>query len=268
MTDNGIHLTAGVTGVPPWSWKRLLGSGGDRVEGRDRCQGKVGQVKARRIEKIAGRAAAFSAYRRDARPPHRPMDACSRKDSMPAEIHARTIATARMPPAPQTKSVCCRSRHSSTSVRRQSERLRQTIVAKNRLYFYRWRPENETYLFGFRKHEQGQNAREIPQFDPLIAEKEKEIAKLRVPVRPHLRTETGEEAMNYDTKTVLPGVATLLCLLLCLCVSVVSPSVFAQRDAKVPDPDPETRAQDASTSPTASRSISSPPIRCWPSRSR
>lgn len=68
--------------------------------------------------------------------------------------------------------------------REQAERLRQAIIAKNRLYFYRWRPENETYLFGFRKHEQGQNAREIPQFDPLIAEKEKEIAKLRVPV-PH-----------------------------------------------------------------------------------
>lgn len=64
------------------------------------------------------------------------------------------------------------------------EKLRQTIVAKNRLYFYRWRPENETYLFGFRKHEQGQNAREIPLFDPLVAEKEKEIAKLRVPA-PH-----------------------------------------------------------------------------------
>ncbi len=66
----------------------------------------------------------------------------------------------------------------------QAEKLRQTIIAKNRLYFYRWRPENETYLFGFRKHEQGQNAREIPQFDPLVAAKEKEIAKLRVPV-PH-----------------------------------------------------------------------------------
>src|SRR5262249_12710471 len=37
----------------------------------------------------------------------------------------------------------------------QAEKLRQAIIAKNRLYFYRWRPENETYLFGFRKHEQG-----------------------------------------------------------------------------------------------------------------
>jgi lysophospholipase L1-like esterase len=64
----------------------------------------------------------------------------------------------------------------------QAEQLRQAIVEKNRLYFYRWRPANETYLFGFRKHEQGQNAREIPQFDPLVAEAEAKIAKLRVPV--------------------------------------------------------------------------------------
>ncbi len=67
----------------------------------------------------------------------------------------------------------------------QAEKLRQTIVEKNRLYFHRWRPQNETYIFGFRKKEQGQNAIEIPKFDPLIAEKEAEIAKLRVPV-PHV----------------------------------------------------------------------------------
>jgi lysophospholipase L1-like esterase len=66
----------------------------------------------------------------------------------------------------------------------QVENLRRTIVEKNRLYFHRWRPQNETYLFGFRKYEQGQNAREIPQFDPLVEAKEKEIAKLRRPV-PH-----------------------------------------------------------------------------------
>jgi lysophospholipase L1-like esterase len=64
----------------------------------------------------------------------------------------------------------------------QVERLRQAIIEKNRLYFYRWRPQNETYLFGFRKHEQGQNAREIPQFDPLVAKLEDEIARLSVPV--------------------------------------------------------------------------------------
>ncbi len=61
-----------------------------------------------------------------------------------------------------------------------TQQLRQTIIAKNELYFHRWRPANITYLFLFRKHEQGQNAREIPQFDPLVEAKEKEIAKLRV----------------------------------------------------------------------------------------
>jgi lysophospholipase L1-like esterase len=63
----------------------------------------------------------------------------------------------------------------------QSERLREAIVAKNRLYFYRWRPQNETYLYGFRKHEQGKNAREVPLFDPLVEKQETEIDKLRVP---------------------------------------------------------------------------------------
>ena len=63
-----------------------------------------------------------------------------------------------------------------------SERLRQAIIDKNRLYFYRWRPQNITYLFLFRKHEQGQNAKELAEFDKLIAAKEKEIAKLRKPV--------------------------------------------------------------------------------------
>lgn len=62
---------------------------------------------------------------------------------------------------------------------RQAEALRQAIVKKNELYFYRWRPQNETYLFGFRKHEQGQNANEIVEFDPLVADQEREIATLR-----------------------------------------------------------------------------------------
>jgi lysophospholipase L1-like esterase len=59
-----------------------------------------------------------------------------------------------------------------------AEKLRRLIVAKNELYFHRWRPQNVTYLFGFRKHEQGKNAREIPRFDPLVEAKEKEIWQL------------------------------------------------------------------------------------------
>lgn len=64
---------------------------------------------------------------------------------------------------------------------RQVEQLRQAIIEKNRLFFHRYRPQNETYLFLFRKHEQGNNAVEVPQFEKLVSQKEDEIAKLRVP---------------------------------------------------------------------------------------
>ena len=53
------------------------------------------------------------------------------------------------------------------------------VRRKNRLVFDRWRPQNVTYLFGFRKHEQGQNAAEIPQFDPLIEAADAEIGRIK-----------------------------------------------------------------------------------------
>jgi len=60
-------------------------------------------------------------------------------------------------------------------------KLLAAINEKSFLFFNRHRPQNETYLFLFRKHEQGNNAVEIPQFDPLIAEQEKLIAELKKP---------------------------------------------------------------------------------------
>jgi lysophospholipase L1-like esterase len=60
-----------------------------------------------------------------------------------------------------------------------SEQLRAVVVQKNREYFYRWRPQNETYIFGFRKHEQGRNAVEIPQFDPIVEKLEARINELK-----------------------------------------------------------------------------------------
>lgn len=65
-----------------------------------------------------------------------------------------------------------------------AEQIRSLIKEKNQLYFYRYRPQNETYLVGFRKYEQGQNAGELDQFDVLIDEKELEIGHLRQP-EPH-----------------------------------------------------------------------------------
>ncbi|MFH1300911.1 MAG: SGNH/GDSL hydrolase family protein [Planctomycetota bacterium] len=58
------------------------------------------------------------------------------------------------------------------------QEVRQLTFEKNREYFYNWRPQNITYLLGFRKHEQGQNAKELPQFIPLIEEKEATIHRL------------------------------------------------------------------------------------------
>ncbi len=63
----------------------------------------------------------------------------------------------------------------------QVEQLRRTIVEKNQWYFHRWRPQNTTYLFGFRKHEQGHNAREVPQFDRWVRQTEEQIHRLQKP---------------------------------------------------------------------------------------
>ena len=57
--------------------------------------------------------------------------------------------------------------------------LKKEVGHKDELFFNRWRPQNETYLFGFRKHEQGQNAKEIPMFDPLIEAADKRIQELK-----------------------------------------------------------------------------------------
>lgn len=53
--------------------------------------------------------------------------------------------------------------------------LRQRVIEKNRLFFHRWRPANETYIFLFRAHEQGNNAAEIKQFDPLVEQAEAQV---------------------------------------------------------------------------------------------
>jgi hypothetical protein len=47
------------------------------------------------------------------------------------------------------------------------------------MFFHRHRPQNETYLFLFRKHEQGNNAVEIPQFDPIVDGFEEKIQAIQ-----------------------------------------------------------------------------------------
>jgi len=63
---------------------------------------------------------------------------------------------------------------------REAEAVLETAIQlKNEQFFHRWRPANWTYLFGFRKHEQGRNAVEIPKFEPLVEQWDGRIAKLR-----------------------------------------------------------------------------------------
>jgi len=59
-----------------------------------------------------------------------------------------------------------------------SQGVQQVILRKNEFFFHRSRPANMAYIFGFRKREQGKNAVEMPQFDPLIAAEEKKIREL------------------------------------------------------------------------------------------
>jgi lysophospholipase L1-like esterase len=56
-----------------------------------------------------------------------------------------------------------------------NEELESLIVKKNQQFFHRHRPQNETYLLLFRKHEQGNNAVELPQFDPVVDELDRQI---------------------------------------------------------------------------------------------
>ena len=78
-----------------------------------------------------------------------------------------------------------------------AEILRQHILKKNEWFFHRSRPANMAYIFGFRNKEQGNNAKEIPEFDLLVTKQEANIAKMRdlstsasVPLEPE-RTESA-----------------------------------------------------------------------------
>ncbi|MBI1917304.1 MAG: hypothetical protein HYS12_21600, partial [Planctomycetes bacterium] len=196
LTDNGMHLTAygywktaGLfeqgLGWNPKPW--LVDVGGDPEMGDIRVGGKA--VELDRIEKRE------SGMRFRASDTRLPAILSPKGDFLPG--WERTLRVRGLAPGKYVLKVNGKPVRTATAEEWQAgivlkagpafdqvEKLRRTIVEKNRLYFHRWRPQNETYLFGFRKHEQGQNAREIPLFDPLVEAKEKEISTLHRPV-PH-----------------------------------------------------------------------------------
>ena len=57
----------------------------------------------------------------------------------------------------------------------QINQLQAAIKSKNEWFFHRYRPQNDTYLFLFRKHEQGNNAVEVEQMEKYVREGEAKI---------------------------------------------------------------------------------------------
>ena len=67
------------------------------------------------------------------------------------------------------------ARSTNVPSRAGEQELYRLAAESERLFFDMHRPENETYLLLFRKHEQGNNAVEIGQYRPLIAEAQLEL---------------------------------------------------------------------------------------------
>jgi lysophospholipase L1-like esterase len=192
LTDNGIHLTAYGYWRAAASVEQGLGLTPRRWHIDIEPDGRTSAVDGAKVANAETSPLRFQVTDAVLPVPPPPKDASARTASPGTErtLRVRGLAPGRYALHIDGKAVAVATAAdwaAGVSVARgpefdQVERLREAIIEKNRLYFHRWRPQNVTYLYGFRKHEQGQNAREIPQFDPLIAEWEAKIAKLRVPV--------------------------------------------------------------------------------------
>ncbi|MFT7162421.1 MAG: lysophospholipase L1-like esterase [Algoriphagus sp.] len=59
-----------------------------------------------------------------------------------------------------------------------ADEIRNTIIKKNTLYFHRWRPRNDAFVYGERKDEQRIAQEEPSQIEPFIAKQEADIKLL------------------------------------------------------------------------------------------
>ncbi len=55
---------------------------------------------------------------------------------------------------------------------KEAESLRHTVVKKNTLYFHRWRPRNDAFVYGERKNEQAIAQTEPAKFEPFMTVQE------------------------------------------------------------------------------------------------
>jgi len=61
---------------------------------------------------------------------------------------------------------------------KEADDIRKAIIKKNTLFFHRWRPQNDAYVYGLRKHEQRIAQEEPAQIEPFITKQELAITFL------------------------------------------------------------------------------------------
>ncbi len=194
LTNNGMHLNdygywrageiiAQSGGHPSTSWQVSI-----------TANGELNHTSGTQVEEVASTDGGLKWKALDERLPA-PLNPQATSHSSGSESHGRVLRVTGLTEGDYQLSIDAEPVCSATATQwnegvpmtigpefAATEELRQAILKKNELFFYRWRPQNTTYLFGFRKHEQGNNAAEVAEFDPLVAQQEKKIAQLRKPV--------------------------------------------------------------------------------------
>ncbi|WP_419192987.1 SGNH/GDSL hydrolase family protein [Kolteria novifilia] len=194
LTDNGVHPS-------PWGYwwlapefERLLGLDKQVILVDLDAKGNVHEAQKTIITDIKTPSGGLSFNQLDRRLPTPPLPAHAPKDGahpwvVESRLRVRDLPEGNYSIAIDGTRVATASARElaqgivleKTPGHQQAEELRGQVCRKNRLFFHSYRPQNITYLLGFRKHEQGHNAKEIDELREHVAETEKTINTLRQP---------------------------------------------------------------------------------------
>lgn len=67
----------------------------------------------------------------------------------------------------------------------QAEQLRQLLNKKDEVFFFQYRPLNETYIVGFRRYEQGRHLKDLEDFDVVLTWLQGQITAAKKPKLTH-----------------------------------------------------------------------------------
>ena len=197
LTSDGIHLTAYGYWRVAGAIERELGYGPRRWEVTCSANGQT-RADGTRIDQVKATDSGLSFHALDTMLPLAPPRLSHDSAAQPDQIRILKVSGLRpgryaLKSDNQTIATASADQwargvqlHSGPAYD-QEEHLRRLVIAKNLEFFNYWRPQNDTYIFGYRKQEQGRNAVEISRFEPLTEAKDAEIARLRIP-QPHAYT--------------------------------------------------------------------------------